>query len=73
MAPPENPWDDEDPIKPRGRPPTGGRQISVWVPEWINDELDRRAREEKTTKSKLVVRLLERFFSRVKPEGGPKI
>ncbi len=73
MVAPEDPWDDEDEIKPRGRPKTGAGQISIWVPEWINEELEGRAQNEKTTKSKLVVRILERFFSRVKPEGGPKI
>ena len=73
MTAPDNPWDDDDEVRPRGRPKGGARQMSIWVPDWVKDELDRRAREEDTTKSQLVVRILERFLSRAKPEGGQKI
>ena len=73
MIAPEDHGDYEDDLKPRGRPKTGARQISVWIPAWINEELVDRALKEKTSKSKLVVRYLERMLARAKPEGEPKI
>ena len=73
MTPPEDHGDYEDEVKPRGRPKTGNRQISVWVPEWITDELAKRAEDEGTSKSKLVVRYLERILARSKPEGEKRI
>ncbi len=73
---PENPWEEteeEKKARARGRPKTGGRQVSVWLPAWIIEALEERASSEKTTKSKLVVRVLERWLSRAKPEGGQRI
>ena len=73
MTAPEDHGNYEDELKARGRPKTGACQISVWVPGWINEELDDRASKEKTSKSKLVVRYLERILARAKPEGETKI
>jgi hypothetical protein len=76
MTAPENPWEeteDEKKARARGRPTTGAKQVSVWLPAWIIEALDERAKAEGMTKSKLVVRVLERWLSRAKPEGGQKI
>ena len=73
MTAPEDHGNYEDELKPRGRPKSGSKQMSVWVPEWVIDELDSRADKEGTSKSKLVVRYLERFLARSKPEGEKRI